>query len=95
MISVNMVDANVYQVVVEATNETVHRVSMSQEFYRQLCGATVTHEYVLIQAFQYLLERESNTKILPEFDIAEIASYFPEFETQLRQRLGITSDSNG
>ena len=87
MIGVNMVAANVYEVVVEGETETTHRVHMSQDYYRQLCGATVTHEYVLVQAFRFLLEREPNTAILPEFDLPEIARYFPEFEEELKQRL--------
>lgn len=87
MIGVNMVAANVYEVVVEGETETTHRVHMSQDYYRQLCGATVTHEYVLVQAFRFLLEREPNTAILSEFDLPEIGRYFPEFEDELKQRL--------
>lgn len=87
MISVNMVDANVYEVCVEADQETVHRVHMSQEFYRELCGAAVTHEYVLVTAFRFLLEREPNTAILREFDLPVIGNYFPEFETEMKSRL--------
>jgi len=87
MIGVNMVAANVYEVVVEGDRETTHRVHMSQDYYRKLCGATVTHEYVLIQAFRFLLEREPNTSILSEFDITDINRYFPEFEAVLMDRL--------
>jgi len=87
MIGVNMVDANVYEVVVEGASQTVHRVHMSQEYYRELCGATVTHEYVLIQAFRFLLEREPNTSILREFDITDINRFFPEFEAVIKDRL--------
>ena len=87
MIGVNMVAANVYEVVVEGDTETSHRVHMSQEYYRQLCGATVTHEYVMVQAFRFLLEREPNTSILREFDITDISRYFPEFEAVIKDRL--------
>ncbi len=81
-----MIGANLYEVVVEGEVETSHKVSMSQEYYRTLCGATVTHEYVLIQAFRFLLEREANTEILSEFDLTDIQRYFPEFEDELRAR---------
>ena len=87
MIGVNMVAANVYEVVVEGDTETSHRVHMSQEYYRQLCGATVTHEYVMVQAFRFLLEREPNTSILREFDLTDISRYFPEFEAVIKDRL--------
>ena len=87
MISANMVDANVYEVVVEGDQETTHRVHMSQEYYRSLCGATITHEFVLISAFRFLLEREPNTAILAEFDVQYINHYFPEFEKEIKDRL--------
>lgn len=87
MISANMVDANVYEVVVEGDRETTHRVHMSQEYYRSLCGATITHEFVLISAFRFLLEREPNTAILAEFDVQDINHYFPEFEKEIKDRL--------
>ncbi len=87
MISANMVDANVYEVVVEGDQETTHRVHMSQEYYRSLCGATITHEFVLISAFRFLLEREPNTAILAEFDVQDINHYFPEFEKEIKDRL--------
>ncbi len=87
MISVQMVDANEYEVVVQGDAETRHRVHMSQEYYRALCGATVTHEFVLMQAFRFLLEREPNTAILREFSLPDIASYFPEFEDEIKMRL--------
>ncbi len=89
MIGVNMVAANVYEVVVESDVETTHRVHMSQAYYRELCGATVTHEYVLVQAFRFLLEREPNTSILRDFDITDINRYFPEFEAVIKDRLNV------
>ena len=87
MISVSMIDANVYEVIVEGDVETRHRVTMSQEYYRTLCGATVTHEFVLVTAFKFLLEREPNTAILTAFDITDINTYFPEFEEEIKGRL--------
>ena len=82
-----MVDANLYEVHVEGESQTRHRVSMSQDYYRELCGATVTHEWVLMQSFKFLLDRESNTSILEEFDLEEIKNYFPEFETEIKKVL--------
>ncbi len=87
MISVNLVDSNEYEVFVEGETETTPRVHMSQEFYRELCGATVTHEFVLVTAFRFLLEREPNTAILAAFDLTEVSRYFPEFVTVMKDRL--------
>ena len=95
MISVTLVDTNTYEVVCsrgagdpgEAKQETVHRVRMSPETYRKLCGGAFTHEWLIVQAFQFLLERESNTEILEEFDLSTINRYFPEFEDEIARRL--------
>ena len=82
-----MIDANLYEVVVEGEQETTHKVHMSQEYYRELCGATVTHEFVLIQAFRFLLDHEPNTAILAAFDLQDISRYFPDFQTEIMERL--------
>ncbi len=87
MISVSLVDANTYQVVVEKEVETTHVVSMTQHYYRPFFGATVTHERENIQAIKILMESESNTEILPEFDLHIINRYFPEFEAEIAKRL--------
>ncbi len=87
MISASLIDAHTYEVVVEGDTETRHRVRMNPEFYRKLCGGTVTHEWVLIQAFKFLLERETNTAILADFDLSAVNGFFPEFEQELRRRL--------
>ena len=92
-ISVSLVDADTYEVVVgggrAGSTETTHRVHMSQAYYRALCGGTVTHEWVLVVSFRFLLEREPNTAILPEFDLPVIGEYFPEYEREMRARLGM------
>ena len=91
MISATLVDANVYEVIVDGgdvTEESVHTVTLQPEYYSKLCGGTITHEWVIIQSFKFLLERESNTAILKRFDLEEISGYFPEFEAEITARLG-------
>jgi len=39
------------------------------------------------KAFEFLLERESNTSILSRFDLFEINRYFPDFERAIKKRL--------
>ncbi len=87
MISATLVDTNTYEVVVSGDVETRHRVHMTQDYYKQLSGGTVTHEWVLIQSFRFLLEREPNTAILAEFDLPVIARYFPEYEHTITELL--------
>ena len=86
MISAHMIDTDTYEVVVEGESETSHTVHMSSAYYRELCTSTITHEYVLIQSFKFLLEREPNTSILPSFDLQDINKYFPEFESEMKTR---------
>ena len=92
-ISVTLVDADTYEVVIDGPPETAHRVHMSQAYYRELCGGQVTHEWLLVQAFRFLLEREPNTAILREFDLPVVGEYFPEFEREIVARL--TRHSSG
>ena len=88
MIFVTMIGVNEFEVVVEKPTETTHTVTLTPEHYQRLCGSTVTHEWLLIQAFRWLLEREPNTAIKARFDLAEISARFPEFEDALAQRIG-------
>lgn len=39
-------------------------------------------------SFAFLLERESRELILREFDLPLINRYFPEYESEIRRRLG-------
>ena len=90
MISASMVETDVYEVVVEgreAVRETTHRVTLRPEYYRKLCAGTMTYEWVIVQAFKFLLEREPNTSILKRFDLEDISRYFPEFESEMSRRL--------
>ena len=91
MISASLAGVNVYEVIVGSEPETAHQVTLTPEYYRQLCNGTVTHEWLLIQAFRFLLEREPNTAILSEFDLRDVSRYFPEFEDEMALRLGARS----
>lgn len=87
MISVTLVDANAYEVVVGNGDRTVHRVRMQPDYYRQLSGGAFTHEWVIVQAFQFLLEQEPGVELPPEFDLAALAADFPDFEPEVDRRL--------
>jgi hypothetical protein len=87
VISASLSAADTWEVVVEGTTETRHRVRMPAAYYRKLCAGTVTHEWLLIEAFRFLLEREPNTSILRDFELEDIARYFPEFESDMARRL--------
>ena len=88
MISVNRVAANVYEVVLEGSEESIHRVTMSPEFYKQICGGTFTQEWVLIQAFRLMLEFGQRNEIAKEFDLSELTQRYEYFVIQMQDRLG-------
>ena len=88
MISVNMVAANVYEVVLEGSEESIHRVTMSPECYKQICGGTYTQEWVIIEAFRLMLEFEQRSEIAKEFDLSELILRDEYFVIQMQYRLG-------
>ncbi|MBL6813876.1 MAG: hypothetical protein ISQ65_01490 [Pseudomonadales bacterium] len=90
VISVNLVAINVYQVVLEGSAESFHRVRLQPEFYQSLCAGTNTQEWVLIQAFKFLLEHEARAAIAAQFDLADLAERYPNFVTDMQNRLGFT-----
>lgn len=48
---------------------------------------TVEPEVVVRESFEFLLEREPSTSILPDFSLDEIGRYFPEYFQELPKRL--------
>ena len=90
MISVNLVAINVYQVVLEGSEETFHRVTLDPEFHQTLCAGTNTQEWVLIQAFKFLLEHEARGAIAELFDLVDLAHRYPGFVDEMQDRLGYT-----
>ena len=88
MISVTMIEANVYEVVLGGQDRDRFRVLMGQEYYRELCGLTVTHEWLIIQAFTLLMDQEEWQGQLPdEFDLADISNRYPHFDRLLKEKL--------
>ena len=88
MISVTMVEANVYEVVLEGQDRDQFRVLMSQEYYRELCDLTVTHEWLIIQAFTLLMDQEAwQEQLSGEFDLAELSNRYPQFNRLLKEKL--------
>ena len=45
-------------------------------------------ERLVHATFDFLLERESKTSILRTFDLDVVPRYFPEYEREIRRRLG-------
>jgi hypothetical protein len=77
-----------YGVEVEEGNEiTGHKVRLNQSFLDDLLLSGVDEELIVRETFEFLLEREPATSILPEFSLEDVSRYFPEFSEELQRRL--------
>ena len=74
-------------VVTGAGTPTTHRVTVPPGYLEELGVSQVAPEAVVRESFAFLLEREPPTSILSEFDLPEIARYFPSYPTELPRRL--------
>jgi len=86
MISVKHVEGDEWEVTVATSVTTSHRVRVTQADLERF-GGGASAEALLEQSFRFLLEREPNTSILATFNLPVIGTYFPEYETEIRQRL--------
>lgn len=75
-----------FEVTVRSNTVTKHRVTLTQDYYEQLTAGIVSPEKLVEQSFEFLLSREPNTSILTEFNLTVIASYFPEYEREMKRK---------
>lgn len=77
-----------YGVEVEEGHEvTGHKIRLSGQFLDDLLLTGVDEERIVRETFEFLLEREPATSILPEFSLEDVSRYFPEFPEELQRRL--------
>lgn len=67
---------------------TRHQVTVRDEDLLRLARVGTSVERVVEASFVFLLEREPRESILGQFDLPVIARYFPEYEREIRRRLG-------
>ncbi len=73
-----------YQVRVSEKGRThEYKVTLSWPDYDLWSHGRVAPEKVVHAAFEFLLEREAATSILPKFDCSLIRRYFPEVDAEL------------
>ena len=89
MITVNPLDDTTFEVTVEAATTTTHKLSLKPSYYEKLTNKCLTPEVLVEKSFEFLLDRESNTSILPSFDLPVIGRYFPEYERVIKEMLVI------
>ena len=79
-IKIKELSPNAFDVTIYSNTETNHQVTISDNFVTEYQIKNLTKKEIIEQSFIFLLERESNTSILKNFDIEVIANYFPEYK---------------
>jgi hypothetical protein len=74
-------DGHIAEVTVVDDGTTSHRVRVSRAERERYGGGDVAD--LVKRSFVFLLERESNTSILGEFDLSTIERYFPEYAIEM------------
>jgi len=78
-ISITPMSERTFEVAIDGAGR--HVVTVPERFG----GADL--ERVVRESFEFLLEREPPSSILPEFSLDVIGRYFPEYEDELARRL--------
>lgn len=87
-IEVTLTGAREFEVEVrEGEAESNHRVSVPGGLIDELGLPEDDLEGVVRESFEFLLEREPASSILPEFSLDVIPNYFPEYKDELPERL--------
>ena len=71
----------------EGRSRTGHRVTVRRDHALRF-GGGAPPERLVEESFRFLLEREPKESILQAFEIDVIERYFPEYEGEIRKRLG-------
>jgi hypothetical protein len=72
----------------DGTNQTSHRVTLKRSVYEKLTGGEAEPAELVKRSFEFLLEHESKESILRQFKLEEIGRYFPQFESEIKIRVG-------
>lgn len=81
------IDENTFNVTITAAIETTHKVTLSEEYHNELTGGNISKEKLIEKSFKFLLQRESNSEILKEFDLQLIETYFPTFSQEMKNQI--------
>ena len=71
----------------EGGRETTHRVTVPERLGGTLELRDDDLERIVRESFGFLLEREPATSVLGRFSLSDISRYFPEYPSELADRL--------
>ena len=86
MPSIHKINDSTFDVTVNETVETHHKVHLNDAYQHELTGGNASKEELIRASFEFLLARESNSMILSEFELSTINAYFPSFEIEMKNR---------
>jgi hypothetical protein len=73
--------------VIEGKSETSHTVTLKTVDYDRIAAGKIEPAELVRLSFEFLLENEPKESILTRFDLSIISRYFPNFESEMKQRL--------
>ncbi len=74
--------------VTEGGGSSSYSVRVPRSDYERLTAGKMSPEELGRRSFEFLLAREGKESILRSFEIRTIARYFPEYEREMKARIG-------
>ncbi len=87
MVTVKLIDSTTFEVIVEMSTTTTHKVTVTAPYYEKLTGNRVPPEVLVEKSFRFLRDRESNNSILRSFDLPVIGQECPEYDSVIKRML--------
>ncbi|MBS91476.1 MAG: hypothetical protein CMM95_00265 [Rickettsiales bacterium] len=87
VIHIKEISKDEFKVTINSSSKTGHLVRISNSVHQNLTKGKITKEQLLLFSFEFLLDREPNTSILPSFELMEINQYFPEYVEELKKNI--------
>lgn len=87
-IEVEKIQADTFLVTIKSnTVESKHTVHIDRSNLDLLGLENSFMSEILVKSFEFLLDREPASAILPEFTLADVERYFPEFPAEIKRQL--------
>ena len=82
-------DKNRFSVFIESSVNSNHIVTVNDDIYFEMTEGIKSKEELILFSFKFLLERESNTSILSNFNLETIQNYFPEYKNEIQNWINL------
>ena len=77
-------DNNTFAVSIESSVNSNHIVTLNDDIYFEMTKGIKSKTELILFSFEFLLQRENNTSILPNFNLETIQNYFPEYKNEIQ-----------